>query len=122
MLDSDELTAMRVVANESLPDTCTIQTRTEVDDGAGGIVLSWANTYVEVPCRMAPAIGLSAANEDNIGARITGENVWTLTLQFDQGISQTDRVVFANRTFEVTYIGADRTWQILKRVNLVELA
>lgn len=123
MLDATELAAMRAVGLDSLPDTCSILRSTTSSDGRGGTEDVWAAVYTAVPCRMAPiASTQSGAIEDNIAGRIAGENVWTLTLGWDQDIATSDRVLYDGRTFEISYIGADRSWQIVKRVGLVELS
>lgn len=124
MLDADELSSMREVGSESLPDLCSILRATPTPDGRGGTTDVWVAAYSNVPCRMAPTItgSSSAATEDNIAGRVAGENVWLLTLEWDQDIKSSDRVLFDGRTFEISYIGADRSWQILKRIGLVELS
>lgn len=124
MLSDAELASMRADVAPSMPETCSILQATTGSDGMGGITDLWVVVYSDVPCRMASMIAgsSSAAIEDNIAGRIAGENIWLLTLAWDQPLSNSHRILFDARTFEITYIGADRTWQILKRIGLVELA
>jgi hypothetical protein len=122
MLSDAQMTMMRNTANKSLPDTCDIVRNFPSEDLAGGQIDDWQTVANDIPCRMASLLGTSPSSEDNVGARITAENIWLLTLSWNQSVEQADQVHYKGKVFEVTYIGSPRTYQVLQRVNVVELA
>lgn len=97
MLLDDELAAMRAEAALALPDTCTIQTATETNT-KGSVAVTYANTYTNVPCRLAANSGHS---EGVSGEKLTAVAGFILTVAFDQAIAATNRVVMGGVTFEI---------------------
>lgn len=113
MLTADELADMRETVNESLPDTCTIQSKTTSSDGMGGFTETWANTYTGVPCRV---------KADNLNPKelvendtIKGKQTYTITLAHNQTVNSTQRIVWNTQTFEIV-APRENSWQLHKRL------
>ena len=116
-LTAAELTSMRRIADDFLPDTCTIQMRSGSVDATGGLVWTYANTYTAIPCRLAGGSGGEAV----VNEALEGQSVWTLTLAHDQAIGIQDRVVHAGLTYEVINVNADQSYLTVKRVGLARV-
>jgi len=113
-LSSAELNAMRNVADDFFPDTCTIQTVTRTAGATGGITESWANTYTSVKCRLDPRGGAEGVSSDAVEAIGT----WTLNIPYDQAISVEDRVVHTSKTYEVTAVWDTHSYSTIRRATL----
>jgi SPP1 family predicted phage head-tail adaptor len=116
---TDDLASMRETINESLPDTCTIQSKTITSDGMGGQTEAYATTATNVPCRVK-ADNIRVAEQIAQGA-VKVVQTFTFTLAFDRAIARTDRIVWNARTFEVV-TSLDNSWQLHKRVTCAEVA
>ena len=103
-LSAKELSDIRDVADDWLPDTCTIQTKTESVDGLGGISYSWTNTYTSISCRLDP---MFQGDEEITNDALEGESVWILTVAYDQDIDVEYRIVHNSLTYEIRNIIAD---------------
>lgn len=111
-----ELTSLRKTAQVILDQTCTIQTQTETDDDMGGFEDSYANTYTNVPCKLAPpSPGMSRENEAN---RFTVATGWELRLYQSQVIESGYRAVVASHTYEVLNVEDDHQWATVKIARL----
>ena len=108
------LAAARTAAASALPDTCTIQTRTNATDALGETVVTWAATYTSVPCRVDPV----RASERVAAARDAAEYDFTLTLPWSQTVDATMRVVHGGLTYEVVGVDADKSWAVTRRAQL----
>jgi len=113
-LTAAELAAMRAVADDFLPDTCTIQTRTTTVDALGGISEGYANTYTGVACRIDPVSGSEGVNNLQIAAG----SKWMLNIPYDQTITVTDRIIHSGTTYEVSYIWAGQSYATIRRAEL----
>ncbi|NIN68418.1 MAG: head-tail adaptor protein [Anaerolineae bacterium] len=119
-LDTRELTRLRKDAENHLPDFCTIQVQSEGVDTVGGPTESFANTYQEVPCRLAAFIFRD--RESILAGRIMTPGRFTLTLPWDQEISLKDRVVHEGETYEVVALDQDTaSWRTAKRVDVARV-
>lgn len=121
-ISSAELTKMRALADDFLPDTCTIQTRATTVDALGGITETYSSTYTLVPCRLDPA-GTSAGqgSEAMINAAIEGKSMWALNIPYDQAITITDRVIHSGETYEVKAPIDTHSYSTIRRVALVRV-
>lgn len=98
----EELTAMRSVVADSLPDTATVLTRTQTTDTYGGQGESWSGTRT-VCCRLQFVEGdLSRTYTDAIkGAGVEAQQLYVVTLPHDAAITKTDRLVINGCTYDV---------------------
>jgi SPP1 family predicted phage head-tail adaptor len=109
MLPDDELAEMRAEAALALPDTCTIQTATETNT-KGSVAVTYADTYTNVPCRLASAN--SKETERVIGEKLASTVAYVLTVPWNQAITAQDRVVAGRVTYEVIAISSpNATWR-----------
>jgi hypothetical protein len=104
-LSAHDLQYMRQIAVDLLPDTCTIQARTETADASGGVVISWTTTYTDVECRLDQVRGgpIVAAN-------------WMVSLPWDQPITLSDRIMTDVLTLEPVELNTGRSWKAASRV------
>lgn len=116
---SGELSRMRDDAESRLSDTCTIQTRSTVADGSGGVTETWANTYTSTPCYLSKtSIGAGAPAQ---GGKFTIHTAWTLAVAYDQAIAAGNRVVMGGDTYEVVSVGDDDTERALRVANIARI-
>lgn len=112
MTFSIPLDGLRTLADQFLPDSCSISrlTRTTTEDGSSA---SWA-TVLTVACRVSPLA--SGANEALGGAeQISAIAQWTIWLPAGTDVRVTDRIVYGSRTFEVARVGA-RSYEVSREV------
>lgn len=97
-----ELEAMRGIVEESLPDTATVQTRTQTTDDYGGQGETWTGSRT-VACRLQFVDGdVSRTYTDAIkGAGIEAQQLYVVTLSHDAGVLKTDRLVINGSTYDV---------------------
>ena len=114
-LTSGELSALRSHADVLLPETCTIQTSVQTVDSTGNPILTWANTYTGVACRLDVAGG---GGERVLWGRLAQVSDWVLSVKYDQAITAADRVVYGGVTYYVTAVEDAHTWRTLRRVGL----
>lgn len=114
MLTEAQLTAMRTVAEDAMPGTAVVQSRSFSSDGGGGGSLAWTASGT-VACRIAPIRGA----EREIGDRISPDADSIVTLPFDTTLDTDARLVIDSRTYNVEAI-RERSWPVTKRVEVVE--
>ena len=115
LLTADELAAIRETAELMMPDTCTIQTRTETST-KGSVVVTYASTYTGVKCRCMPVN--RSTYEGASGMKITDQAEYVLTVPWDQAINPQDRVIFASQTFEVLQVHDLHSYRTARRAAL----
>lgn len=115
LLSDAELDACREMAELAMPDTCTIQTRTETN-AKGSVVVTYANTYTGVKCRIMPVN--RSTTEYARGEKISDEALYVLTVPWDQAISPQDRVVCNGITYEITLVHANHAYRTARRAEL----
>lgn len=119
MLSEAELAEIRAAVEESFPDTCTIQTRTETNT-KGSVADSYANTYTNVPCRLMPV--RREAREYEVAGKITMVARFLLTVPHDQAIAATNRVIHGGLTYEVLGVQAGHSFRTARRADLALVA
>ncbi|MEO6467498.1 MAG: head-tail adaptor protein [Acidimicrobiia bacterium] len=119
MITDDELTAMRAVLDQSLPDLADISRSTPTSDGRGGTSLVWA-TVASVPCRIAPAATFGGS-EQPVNDVVAGVQRWSITLPAGTNVTGRDRVLVGARTFEVVEVRSTRSYEVSCRVTGVEV-
>lgn len=121
MLPSAELSDIRDEAELALPDTCTIQTGTQVNT-KGSVETTYANTYTSVPFRIAPANNKMPI-EKQIGTALAAVVDYIGTIPFDQAIAASNRVVHSGVTYEVIAPANDQaSWRSVRRVYLKRIS
>jgi hypothetical protein len=114
-LSAKELTDMRTIADDFLPDTCTIQTVTVSIDATGGISHSYGDTYTDVACRVDPA---DTGGEAIVNDALEGRSGWWLNIPYDQAIAIEDRVVHSGVTYEVRSVRDTNSYSTIRRAML----
>lgn len=123
MIPAAELTAMRDVLDGSMPDVAVIFKPVRVKDDSGGLNETW-DDQTPVEARISPLAGGvgSASAEALVAGRIGTAEAWVLTVPFDTDIDEIDRLVIdGDRGFEVAVVLGPRSWEISRRVIVVEL-
>ena len=115
-LSTLEIAQLRSDADAYLPDTCTIQVPTNTVDAIGGWSTTWANTYTNVACRLAPVV--FQRTESMVGSKVEAITSWVLTIAYNQAIDETMRVVHDSDTYEVVQLEDTHSNRTAKRVYL----
>jgi len=79
-----------------LVSTVNVQAPTETRDAFGGYEESWANSIINMPCRIQP---LSGSERFAMGKE--GTDITHRLYCVPQTITESDRIVFGSRTFGV---------------------
>lgn len=119
MLTTAEVTAMRSVQAQALPETGVITRLTRTSDGMGGFTEAWTASGT-ADCRIAP----SGGNETTVAGKLSSVGTWTLTFANGVDVRAEDRVMVGTQTFavETTAAGSvDGTWQTAMRVVATEV-
>lgn len=119
MFSTGELTRLRAMQEDFLPDTCTIQTLSTARTSRGGTSESWANTYTNVPCRLA--VTTRVAGEQQLGDRVQSVTYVLLTILRTQAVSPRDRVIKDGVTYEITSVSDGRTDALAKTLQLTRI-
>lgn len=120
-LSTGELVQMRHTIDElTLAGTAVIHTATQTSDGQGGSVHTYAASGT-VDCHLSPENQRSLDAERLIGGRLAEITPFILTVPSGTSIDEDDRVVVSSVTYEVSEVLDNRTWQLAKRVRLVEV-
>lgn len=124
LLSTSELAAMRVTQETALPDTCTIQTASVAVNEGGGPVETWADTYTNVPCRLAYVSGVSVGTSGGVGiagSKLIAAQSPVLSVPHDQDITAQMRVVKGGVTYKVTNVNEGASYLTVKRAQLERL-
>lgn len=115
MLPSDELTELRAVAEESMQDTCTIQTPTETNT-KGSVETTYADTYTGVKCRIMP-VG-KEPRQYVTGDKVTVSAQYVVTVPYSQPIQAGYRVVIDGVTYEVLGTHSGHTYDTANQADV----
>ena len=110
MLTSAELSSMQTTVSESLPDTMQIIHRTLSADSLGGSTASWS-TPISVSARLGLATSSSSPERAVAGAEMSIGS-WRITLPAFTDVSQTDRILFGSRTFEILDVSTVHSFEL----------
>src|SRR5918999_589698 len=112
MLSAAELAAMRADARDIvLPDSITVQRKTDTPTASGGRTTTWAN-LVTVRGLVAPP------DEDHVteGKRIAYR---TILLEATTDVRTGDRLTVGGATYEVSDVEGGHTYEVVRRVLAV---
>ena len=116
LLSGADMVYLRAEAENLLPDTCDIMERQISTDGVGGYSEAWSASYQGIPCRLSEA--QYQQREGVQAAREGANNVWVLTLPYDQAIGRDDRVLHNAVTYEIIFVNEGRSYDTVRRVQL----
>lgn len=118
---SSQLAYMRESVVKLLPDTCTIQEKTLVPDGAGGNAETWAAVTggTNVACRVDPVPSQKVTEQ--ISEREVTVVDYMITLSYDAPIATGQRIVTGGRTYEIKMLNAEHSWNVSKRARVVRI-
>ena len=109
---------LRPLAEQFLPDTCTVR-RATATSGSGGVANAWSDYLTGIPCRVSPLA--NQANEALGGnAGTTAVSSWVVTVPAETDVTVKDRIVVGSRTFEVSRSG-DRSYEVARRLICREI-
>jgi head-tail adaptor len=117
-LGTQELADIRSIADDFLPDTCTIQTKTTTAGAMGGISEAYANTYTSVYCRIDPT---GNGDEAVVNFTTEGKSTWYINLKYNQAIAVSDRVIHDSKTYEVVRVIDTNSYVTIRRAILVRV-
>jgi head-tail adaptor len=103
-LQGNSLVQMRRQRLESLRETCTLRTQTEVTDNNGGWTQAWTTT-ASVAC----AVTTSSSTSPRTGGVIAygaEARSWIVALAHDRSVKPADRITWSGRTLEVVSVDA----------------
>lgn len=119
-LSSDELTAMRAIEANVMPDTCVISAPGTVSDGAGGATVTYTPvTGGTVACRFDPytrksGIEIIAGAEGYVFDFIG-------TFPYNAPLAGDSRISHNGHTYEITSFLKDKSWQLCIKAYVSEI-
>lgn len=105
---------MRDAAEELLPDVATIERKQSVPSGAGGTRTGWEPIAGDVACAIAPLGG----GEADSGERLSEQSTAVVTLPAGQDVTEADRIIIGELTYNVTLVRRRESWEIVRRVEV----
>ena len=113
-LSAADLASMRDDLELLLPDTCVIQTLTNVQNSEGGFTETWAASGT-VACRLDNLSGQIS----NVGDALQVFSGFRLTVPWDTSIAElVNRVVHGGYDYNVISVDYDKSWPISLRAHL----
>lgn len=115
LLTDAEIEWMRdTVQQVALPGTCAILSLTQTSDGQGGYTDTWTAGTLGIACRIDP----STSREQLSGAAIQPFSRFTVTLPYDTGVSQINRLQIDSTQYNILGIDAVRSWDMCIRLEV----
>lgn len=118
-LQGNSLTQMRRQRLESLRETCTLRTQTEVTDGNGGWTQAWS-TQASVACAVTTSSGTGPRSGGTISYGAEARS-WVVALPHDQSVKAADRITWSGRTMEVVSVDAPGGYGVQTTAYCVEV-
>ncbi len=116
MLSNSELTEIRGIIADLLPDTCNVLTATQTADGFGGMSQSWGTASANVSCRLDILSRQSPTSTGGASLREYQETV--LSVPYNTTVDKDYRIEHGGFTYNVTATNTDQSWIAVKRVSL----
>lgn len=117
MLGTAALEWMRVMQQRAMPGSVVIERRTLAPDAMGGFTETWAAVGT-VAGRIYPQ-DVRSVIEPIAGGQIADKSRWFATLPVGSDVQASDRLLYANRTWEVVRVNNDEMWSTAVRCELV---
>jgi len=118
LISPADLDYVRLEVTETFAGRCDIEAVEEIEDAQGGFSREVAITYQDVPCRFAERTG----RERMVAGRETVEGDWILTVDHNQAVSASDRVVHRGNRYEVVFVDGNKSYNIHRRCLLKKLS
>lgn len=117
MLNTAELTWMRAIVEDMLPDTCNILSESLASDGEGGVTSTWGTATQNVKCRIDSVV---RASDQLIiaGGGQKAAHQYMLSLPHDTVISAGNRVELSGSTYTVVNVNDNQSWMAVGRAVL----
>lgn len=115
LLSDPDIDRMRATLDQSLPETCVIETPSYTDNSGGGGTLAWT-TAGTADCRISPLTG----DERLRGERVAEDSDWIVTLPAETPIDVQSRILVNGGTFNVSAVRERGTWELSRRVEVTE--
>ena len=115
LLQASDLVYVRAQAEKAMPDLVTIQQYESVSDGQGGQTQKFINAFVGVRARISERSGASQDIDRMLAGRESVVGDWILTTPWDITIRVQDRVVHGDQTYDVVFVGDDRSHDTARR-------
>lgn len=119
LLRAGEVTSMRAVQAQALPDTGVIKRMSTSQNGIGEAVESWA-AFGTASCRLS---SLSASEEARVKAarpQVQLDSAWRLTWTHSQDVRSGDQVVISTKTYSVIDVDNAGDWHTAVRCYVME--
>lgn len=117
LISPGTLASLKRVALSAMPDTCTIQRQSAVDDGAGGQTLTWA-TLSTPKCRVFTQ--KQTIQERTAEGRLENVVRWFIALPAGQDVAASDRIAANGVTYEVAGVQQPTSYEV-ERICQVEV-
>jgi len=114
MISTKELSDMRSVLAEIMPDTCTILSVAHASDGAGGWIETWGTVASGVVCRLDMLTGREAMRAD----ALIPYTRFVLTTTASESISTANRIEMGGYLYNVVSINLGSSWKLTTRAIL----
>jgi len=122
MLSAAEVTAMRAVQTDTLPDTCTILEKTQTTDGLGGHTWAWSARGTAL-CRVG-SLGWQPTEEMPRNAPVARpqeeqQDAWIITLPAQTACYAEDRIMVTTQgsaVYEVIGQKAPHSWETARQM------
>jgi hypothetical protein len=86
-----EIEAMRLVQEEFMPDTCTVQRPLMTINEAGSSTVTWTDVYTDLACEVTPKV-LRQIIEHVGGGQVQSAVRWNVTMPYGTIIQLDDRI------------------------------
>jgi head-tail adaptor len=116
LLTTADLAYMQATQETALPGTVVIERYTTSSDGMGGQVQTWAAAGT-VDGRIYPRSRLGIGEMAG-GGQILSVTDWFATLPFGTDVIASDRLVYADRTWEVIRVNNDESYMTAVRCEV----
>lgn len=111
-ITAGELSWMRDMADDHLPETCYVLSVTRVSDGMGGGTATWG-TASTTTCRVDPMKG----NERYSGDKLSAFARYVVTVPYDTTVTEANRVKVGTVTFHILNVDSSKSWPTVKRLE-----
>ena len=116
-LTNHQLGRMRALRERLMTDTATVQRKTVLPDGYGGLTETYATTTT-YPCWVKPAG--SAPEAARLG-KVVNELGWTVGMPWDADVLPSDRILIGTRVLEIQGVMTGKTYQSALEVQCKEI-
>ena len=113
-LTYNELSGMREVINQLLPQTCNILSPTYNPNGQGGGTTTWGTASASVACRLDVITGMEQVTRGALQPYTRS----VLSMPYDTTVDETYRIELGSNTYAVKSVNTDQGWIAVRRCEL----